>query len=93
VKRSIVDVTTASTETASAVDQQQDAVAEIARNVEQASIGTRDISSSVVLISQAAEETGSSADQVLGAVTELAKQSANLRNEVSKFIEDIKIKS
>jgi ABC-type transporter Mla subunit MlaD len=93
VKNSIADVRASSVDTASAVDQQKDAVMEIARNVEQASIGTRDISSNVVLISQAAQETGNSAEQVLGAVTELAMQSANLRTEVGKFIEDIKAKA
>ncbi|OFW94734.1 MAG: hypothetical protein A3J37_08875 [Alphaproteobacteria bacterium RIFCSPHIGHO2_12_FULL_45_9] len=93
VKNSIADVRASSIDTASAVEQQKDAVSEIARNVEHASIGTRDISGNVVLISQAAKETGNSADQVLGAVTELAKQSANLRTEVGKFIEDIKQKA
>ncbi|OIN86984.1 MAG: hypothetical protein AUJ12_03585 [Alphaproteobacteria bacterium CG1_02_46_17] len=86
----IAEVREVSGNTADAVEQQRDAIHEIARNVERASEGTHQISESISMISQAAQETGHSSEQVLAAVTELAMQGNNLRDSVTKFISDIK---
>jgi len=75
---------------ASAVEEQGAATQEIARNVEQASAGTGEVSSNIAGVTQAAGETGESASQMLGAAQELSQQSELLRNEVDKFLNNIR---
>ncbi len=73
-----------------AVDQQRLATQEIARNVNEASTGTQDVSSNIVLVAKGASETGAGTTQVLGAASELAQQSERMREEVSKFLTEVK---
>jgi len=75
---------------AAAVEEQGAATQEIARNVEQAANGTTEVSSNIAGVQQAAGETGSSATEMLGAATELSQQSELLRNEVDKFLHNIR---
>ena len=75
---------------ASAVEQQGAATQEIARNVQTASTGTRDVSSTFVDVTRAASETGGMAGQVLHAAADMAQQSALLRREVDAFIARIR---
>jgi len=75
---------------ASAVEEQGAATKEIARNVQQAALGTNDVSSNIGGVSQAASETGSAASQVLSAAGELSKQSEMLRGQVDQFLATIR---
>ncbi|MFH1804977.1 MAG: methyl-accepting chemotaxis protein [Pseudomonadota bacterium] len=88
--RDIAAVISESRETAasisSAVEQQDAATQEIARNVSQASAGTAEVSSAIVQVSEAATDGGSAATQVLSSARELSKSSTTLRNEVDSFI-------
>ena len=75
---------------ASAMEQQNAATQEIARNVQQASAGTAEVSTSVVTIAEAAESTGAAATRVKGASGRIAGEVDTLRREVSAFLTAIK---
>lgn len=79
-----------STAIAAAVEEQGAATAEISRNVQEAAVGTKDVSENIGGVTQAASETGQVADQVLGAATALEQESTRLKNEVAKFIETVR---
>ncbi len=72
--------------TAAAVEEQDAATQEIARNVEQAAAGTQEVSANIGGVTQAADETGSAAGQVLQAAAELQRQSDDMRHLVDGFI-------
>src|SRR3546814_2268107 len=75
---------------ASAVDEQGAATQEIARNVQEASAGTADVSSNISGVTEASAATGAAAEQVLGAASELSQQSAMLSNKVGALRAAIK---
>ncbi len=75
---------------ASAVEEQGAATQEIARNVQQASAGTAEVSSNIVGVTKAANDTGAASTQVLGSAGELSKQSETLRQQVEGFIAKIR---
>ena len=51
---------------------------------------TSEVSSNITGVTQAAKETGGAAGQVLEAAGDLSKQSAVLRQEVDRFLADIR---
>lgn len=73
-----------------AVQQQDVATREIARNVQQAAEGTTQVSQDIVKVTEAANATGQSASQMLSAATELSTQASVLRSEVDKFVERVR---
>ncbi len=73
-----------------AVEQQHAATQEIARNVEEAAKGTKDVSNNIVQVTQAAGQTGATASEVLTAADELTSQSETLRQEVDRFLGQIR---
>ncbi|MBV8535527.1 MAG: cache domain-containing protein [Alphaproteobacteria bacterium] len=75
---------------ASAVEEQGAATKEIARNVQQASVGTGNVSSNISGVTQAVGKTGTAAGDVLGASRELATQSDALRQQVNRFLSEIR---
>ena len=75
---------------ASAVEEQNAATGEIARNVQEASTGTREVSGSIVGVNQAAQEAGSAAGQVLDVAGQLTDQAAQLSTEVRRFIAEVR---
>ena len=75
---------------ASAVEEQSAATAEIARNVQQASTGTQDVAVNISGVHQAANETGTAAQQVLNASTSLAGQAKTLREQITRFLDDVR---
>lgn len=72
------------------VGEQQSATAEIARNVEQASTGTRDVSESIAGVSHATEQTGEASGEVFRACQSVNQVATDLRNEVEQFIANVK---
>jgi methyl-accepting chemotaxis protein len=78
------------TSIASAVEQQAAATGEISRNVQEAARGTQEVSENIVGVTEASAETGSAATQVLSAAEELSSQSDTLRQQVDKFLTDIR---
>jgi methyl-accepting chemotaxis protein len=75
---------------AAAVEEQSAATQEISRNVQEAATGTTQISKNVGGVTKAANDTGVAANQMLGAAADLAKQSDILRNEVGKFLANVR---
>lgn len=59
---------------------------EIARNITEATAGTRDVSKNVGGVSRAAEETGAISTQVQSAANKLTEQSGLLREKVNSFL-------
>ncbi len=76
---------------AAAVEEQQAATKEIARNVEQAAHGTQEVSNNVCGITQAAGETGAVASEVLTIASALAERSAEMRRFVDAFLVDVRL--
>ena len=75
---------------ATAVEQQDAATQEIARNVQQAAAGTSEVSQNIGGVNAAAGETGGAANRVLDAAGALSQQAAQLRAEVDRFLADVK---
>ena len=79
-----------STSIASAMDQQDAATREIARNTQEAAKGTDEVSRNIGGVNQAATHTGTAARQVSGAAAKLGKQAETLRAEVESFLASIR---
>jgi len=75
---------------ASAVEEQGAATQEISRNVQQASQGTQQVSSNITDVQRGATETGSASSQVLSAAQTLSRDSNRLKDEVGKFLSDVR---
>ena len=70
------------------MQEQGAATEEIVRNVQQAALGTNEISLKYADVQQAAGDTGAAARQVLQASSELSRQS--VRGQVEVFLTNIK---
>ena len=90
IGHTISAITENSAAIASAVEEQTAATGEIARNVQEASSGTRDVTSSIALVNQGAAATGHSAQELLGTADALSKQSEELAAEVAHFLDALK---
>ena len=75
---------------AAAVEEQDAATQEIARNVEQAARGTQQVSGNIAGVTAAAGETGSAASQVLQAARLMAERSHDMRNAVDGFLAGVR---
>ena len=75
---------------AAAVEQQGAATKEIARNVQQAAAGTTEVSGHIASVSQAASETGAAAGGVLDSAKGLTRLSQALRDDVDRFVGNIR---
>ena len=73
-----------------AVEQQGTATQEIARNVQEAALGTGQVSSNIAAVNHAAEKTGSASNGVLASAEQLSKQAVTLRADVDKFLANIR---
>ncbi|MGB6435434.1 MAG: cache domain-containing protein [Bradyrhizobium sp.] len=73
-----------------AVDQQGTATQEIARNVQEAALGTGQVSSNIASVNHAAEKTGSASNGVLASAEQLSRQAATLRGDVDRFLANIR---
>ena len=70
--------------------QQGSATREISDSVQQAASGTQEVTSNISQVTQAAGETQVSSGQMLAAAKELAQQGDVLRNEVGKFLLEVR---
>ncbi|AWK89197.1 methyl-accepting chemotaxis protein [Azospirillum thermophilum] len=75
---------------AAAVEEQNAATLEIARNVQQAASGTQQVTSNIDGVRQAASEASESAGQVLTVSGQLADESTRLRDVVTSFLSKIR---
>jgi methyl-accepting chemotaxis protein len=86
----ITEMSDISSGIAAAVEQQNAATQEIARNVQEAAVGTRSVSESVERVTETAVETGSASEKVHVLSTNLKDESGRLQNMVESFLDDVK---
>jgi methyl-accepting chemotaxis protein len=87
----ITKISEISSAIASAVEEQGAATSEISRSVQQASEGTKQVASNIEGVTQASTETGGAAEQVLDAAKGLSTQSEHLREDVNRFISQLRV--
>lgn len=86
----ISEVTSATTSVAAAIEEQSSATNEISRAVQEASNGTEEVTKNIQDVSHAAEETGKSAEEVLTVARDLSQRAANMREQITVFLDGIK---
>jgi methyl-accepting chemotaxis protein len=72
------------------VEEQGAATQEIARNVQEASTGTAEVTNNISGVTQASQQTSAGSTQVLSAASELAKNGEKLRQEVDSFLATVR---
>jgi methyl-accepting chemotaxis protein len=87
----IMQLDNLASDVAVAVRQQDSVSREIARNAGAAAKGTRDVSANISEVSSAAVKTGQVANSVLTAAGELAEQSQLLRQEVERYLTQVRV--
>jgi methyl-accepting chemotaxis protein len=75
---------------ASAVEEQGSATQEIARSVQNVARGTQAASENVMQVNRGATETGSASGEVLNSARTLSNESARLREELDRFMANIR---
>lgn len=74
---------------AAAVQEQNAATGEIARNVDQAALGTQAVSQSIGCVKLAASQTGQAAAEISDASEELSRQAVILRRQMANFLDQM----
>ena len=75
---------------ASAVEQQSSATQEIARSVQNVAQGTQEAAANVMHVNRGATETGSASEEVLNSARTLSSESSRLREELDRFMANIR---
>jgi len=75
---------------ATAVEQQSSATQEIARSVQNVAQGTQEAAANVIQVNRGATETGSASEEVLSSARSLSSESARLREELDRFMANIR---
>jgi len=75
---------------ASAVEQQSSATQEIARSVQNVAQGTHEAATNVMHVNRGATETGSASEEVLNSARSLSSESTRLREELDRFMANIR---
>ncbi|MDH6686851.1 methyl-accepting chemotaxis protein [Bradyrhizobium elkanii] len=78
------------TNIASSVEQQSAATQEIARSVQNVAQGTQEAASSVTQVNRGATETGAASEEVLNSARSLSVESSRLREELDRFMANIR---
>lgn len=89
IKQSIVKMDQKTDQIARAATEEDKAVKEISHNVQQAHIGTQEVSANIGDVSSAADNTGGVATSVRDATVNLSEQTAILKAEVEKFLKGV----
>jgi methyl-accepting chemotaxis protein len=74
----------------SAVEQQSSATQEIARSVQNVAQGTQEAAANIMRVNRGATETGSASENVLNSARTLSTESARLREELDRFMANIR---
>lgn len=91
IVETIVNLSGLANDVAGAVRQQDSVTREIARNATAAAKGNRDVSENIGKVSNTAVRTGQVANAVLSAAGELAEQSSLLRNQVERYLAQVRV--
>jgi methyl-accepting chemotaxis protein len=78
------------TSIASAVEQQNSATREIARNVQSVAQGTQEVASNITQVNRGASETGAASSEVQNSAQTLSADSTRLRSELGRFMANIR---
>lgn len=76
---------------ASAIEEQSAATQDIARNIQQAALGTASVTASITAVQRGAEDTGTASGLVLSAARSLSSDNARLKQEVGTFLESVRL--
>ena len=72
------------------MEEQQSATEEIARSIQQAALGTTEVSTNITGVSQAANESTESAAKLIEASRQLGLHSEALQKEIESFLADVR---
>jgi methyl-accepting chemotaxis protein/CHASE3 domain sensor protein len=86
----IGQISTIASTIATAVQQQSEATQEIARSVQTVAQGTQETADNITQVNRGATETGSASTEVLNSAQTLASESTRLRQELDRFMENIR---
>ncbi|MDO9564815.1 MAG: methyl-accepting chemotaxis protein, partial [Bradyrhizobium sp.] len=75
---------------AAAIEQQGAATQEIARNVQQAAVGSTQVANSIADVNRGASDTGTASSQVLASAQLLSSENKRLKTEVVKFLSTVR---
>jgi methyl-accepting chemotaxis protein len=75
---------------AAAVEQQGAATVEISRNTQEAAKGAEEVTKTIAIVKHDAADTGAAASQVLAAARQVGRQGQVLREDVARFLTQIK---
>ena len=75
---------------AAAIEEQGAATQEIARNVQQAALGSTQVATSIADVNRGAGDTGSASSQVLSSAQLLSNENKRLKAEVAKFLATVR---
>ena len=91
ISDTITRINEIATTIAAAMEEQDAATKEIARNVQQAAHGTEEVSSNIAGVERAAQGTGRAASELSDAADGLAQQATLLSDEVDRFIAQVRV--
>ena len=86
----IAQISGIASEIASAVAQQSGATQEIARSVQSVAQGTQEAAANIMQVNLGATETGSASEEVLHSARTLSTESTRLREELDRFMANIR---
>jgi methyl-accepting chemotaxis protein len=86
----IAQMSTIASTIASAVEQQSSATQEIARSVQNVAHGTQEAAANIMQVNRGATETGSASEEVLNSAKILSTDSTRLREELDRFMANIR---
>jgi methyl-accepting chemotaxis protein len=86
----IAQISTIASTIAGAVEQQGSATQEIARSVQSVAHGTHEAAANIVQVNRGATETGSASADVLNSARTLSTESTRLREELDRFMSNIR---
>jgi methyl-accepting chemotaxis protein len=86
----IAQISNIASSIASAVEQQSSATQEIARSVQSVAQGTQEAATNIMQVNRGATETGSASEEVLNSAKSLSTESTRLREELNRFMANIR---
>jgi methyl-accepting chemotaxis protein len=86
----IAQISSIASTIASAVQQQSSATQEIARSVQNVARGTHQAAANIMKVNRGATETGSASEDVLNSARTLSSESTRLRQELDRFMANIR---
>ncbi len=90
IRQTIGEISESVASVASAVQQQSSATQNISQNTQEAATSTRDVSTNIVAVQTSNDETSEAANAVVSAASDLSTEADKLRNEVNRFLAEVR---